>query len=249
MKQLIPALLAALCLLLASCGTSPAATLPMGTDETPVESEASESTGPWAPTGEQMQKENAVTDLLNESGEGYSYRIPQLNCQTQDAELINTAISDELMPLVDEAHTAQAQGYDPTCVEIGWESHWCGDVLVLLTHSAYPNDCAYHQVYCFDRITGARLTNAQILDLCGVTQAEFEAGAADAAERCFRSIYPDTMGDDALWQEQLEWTRSAENVNADMMMYPDENGKLMLLSPIGSLVGASYYEHSYPFAG
>ena len=113
MKQLIPALLAALCLLLASCGTSPAATLPMGTDETPVESEASESTGPWAPTGEQMQKENAVTDLLNESGEGYSYRIPQLNCQTQDAELINTAISDELMPLVDEAHTAQAQGYDP----------------------------------------------------------------------------------------------------------------------------------------
>ena len=82
----------------------------------------------------------------------------------------------------------------------------------------------------------------------GVTQAEFEAGAADAAERCFRSVYPDTMGDDALWQEQLEWTRSAENVNADMMMYPDENGKLMLLSPIGSLAGASYYEHSYPFA-
>ena len=120
-------------------------------------------------------------------------------------------------------------------------------MLVLLTHSSYPNDCAYHQVYCFDRITGARLTNAQILDLCGVTQAEFEAGAADAAERCFRSIYPDTMGDDALWQEQLEWTRSAENVNADMMMYP-ENGKLMLLSPIGSLAGASYYEHSYPFA-
>ena len=115
MKQLIPALLAALCLLLASCGTSQVATLPMGTDETPVESEAPESTGPWAPTGEQMQKENAVTDLLNESGEGYSYRIPQLNCQTQDAELINTAISDELMPLVDEAHTAQAQGYDPTC--------------------------------------------------------------------------------------------------------------------------------------
>lgn len=153
MKQLIPALLAALCLLLASCGTSQVATLPMGTDETPVESEAPESTGPWAPTGEQMQKENAVTDLLNESGEGYSYRIPQLNCQTQDAELINTAISDELMPLVDEAHTAQAQGYDPTCVEIGWESHWCGDVLVLLTHTSYPNDCAYHQVYCFDRIT------------------------------------------------------------------------------------------------
>ena len=24
-----------------------------------------------------------------------------------------------------------------------------------------------------------------------------------AAERCFRSSYPDTMGDDALWQEQL----------------------------------------------
>lgn len=96
-------------------------------------------------------------------------------------------------------HTAQAQGYGPTCVEIGWESHWCGDVLVLLTHSSYPNDCAYHQVYCFDRITGTRLTNVQILDLCGVTQAEFEAGAADAAERCFRSIYPDTMGDDALW--------------------------------------------------
>ena len=190
MKQLIPALLAALCLLLASCGTSQVATLPMGTDEMPVESEAPESTGPWAPTGEQMQKENAVTDLLNESGEGYSYRIPQLNCQTQDAELINTAISDELMPLVDEAHTAQAQGYDPTCVEIGWESHWCGDVLGLLTHSSYPNDCAYHQVYCFDRITGARLTNAQILDVCGVTQAEFEAGGADAAERCCRLRHP-----------------------------------------------------------
>ena len=28
---------------------------------------------------------------------------------------------------------------------------------------------------CFDRITGTRLTNAQILDLCGVTQADYEA--------------------------------------------------------------------------
>ena len=54
MKQLIPALLAALCLLLASCGTAPAATLPRGTEDPPVESAAPESTGPWAPTGEQM---------------------------------------------------------------------------------------------------------------------------------------------------------------------------------------------------
>ena len=70
MKQLIPALLAALCLLLASCGPANVATLPMGTEDPPVESAAPESTGPWAPTGEQMQKENAVTDLLNESGAG-----------------------------------------------------------------------------------------------------------------------------------------------------------------------------------
>ena len=42
--------------------------------------------------------------------------------------------------------------------------------------------------------------------------------------------------------------RKCQCRNADMMMYPDENGKLMLLSPIGSLAGASYYEHSYPFA-
>ena len=46
--------------------------------------------------------------------------------------------------------------------------------------------------------------------------------SADAAERCFRSIYPDTMGDDALWQEQLEWTRSAENVNAKLIFIPSK---------------------------
>ena len=100
-------------------------------------------------------------------------------------------------------------------------------MLVLLTHVP-PNDCAYHQVYCFDRITGTRLTNAQILDLCGVTRAN-QGGAADAAERCF---HPSIR---TPWAT-MRSGRSSSNGRAapkmsDMMMYPDENGKLMLLSP------------------
>lgn len=57
MKQLIPALLAALCLLLGVLRHVPCRHAPHGgRTKRPSKAEASESTGPWAPTGERCRR-------------------------------------------------------------------------------------------------------------------------------------------------------------------------------------------------
>ncbi len=197
-----------------------------------------------------LSQEEPILDTSTVLPEYYSYHLPQINCETADALAINQEIRENFGTLIDEGCAEADQGYMPVCHGIDYEYHWFEDILVLRVWSSYPNDCNYYSVWSFDRLTGTRLTNADIFALCGVDTENFVNQARAAVADEFYSGFPAEHWEDvdrSVYADLVEWSQSEENINLDMRCFPAEDGSLMLISKIGSFAGASSYEHIYPY--
>ena len=195
-----------------------------------------------------LDKKDPITDMFGDSEENYDFHVPQLNCETKDAEKINKEIDEFFGKEARDGFEADRDGHRPMFYEIDYKYHWYGDVLVLIAWRVTDNDFHEYRVYNIYRVTGNRMSNEGILRMLKVPKEEFLAGAAKGAEAFYRSYYPEeTMGGESLYQEELDFTVSPENINFDMMMFPSKDGKLMLLSKIGSLIGSCYYEQIYEY--
>ena len=208
----------------------------------------------YQPTGIQIpDPQDAVTLLYDEAGTdafdtSYIFRVPQLRCKTPDALRINEEITEEFGGIVEEMRDILAQNCSVYCYRIDYEVFRCEDYLALLVYSEYPNDCVYYRVYTIDCVTGARVTNSELLSYVGVHEGEFLTLAKKRAVEVFDEKYAGMSADmlDSAAAEQREFSASDENINTDMRMFLDEDGRLMLISAIGSLAGASSYEEIYP---
>ena len=58
-----------------------------------------------------------------------------------------------------------------------------------------PNDCIYYLVYNFDATTGDEVTNAQLLAIRGISQADFEARLVELCKDQLVSQYGDIVPD------------------------------------------------------
>lgn len=208
----------------------------------------------YQPTGIQISEPQIAVTLLydeagmDESGTSYSYCVPQFLCKTPDATRINEEIAEEFGGLAEEMRDTMAQGCSVHCYNINYETFLHGDYLALLVYSEHANDCVYYRVYTIDCVTGTRVTNSQLLSDIGVHEGEFLTLAKERAVQVFDEKYAGMSADmqDSFVIEQREFSASDENINADMRMFLDEDGRLMLISAIGSLAGASSYEEIYP---
>lgn len=196
-----------------------------------------------------LDKEDPVFELYSEKKEDfYEYHVPQLNCGTEEVRELNRHIEDVFGKAAREGIEAGMNGINTGCYEIDYTVHWYGDVLVLILWKQYSNDFREYEVCSISRVTGCPMTNDDILKMLKIDPADLIFGARKGAEAYYRDYYPeDTMGGDSLYQEELDWTLSEENINMDMRMFPAEDGRLMLISRIGSLAGAEYYEQIYAF--
>ena len=109
---------------------------------------------------------------------------------------------------------------------------------------AWDNDMNQYSVYLYDTANGTRLTTAELLAQMGVDETAFLAAVRQAAAERFDGNYAGITGDfDDSLAERRAWTLSDDNINIDVMVaYPDENGQLHVVLPIGSIAGADAYE-------
>ena len=107
------------------------------------------------------------------------------------------------------------------------------------------NDCTNYGVYSFD-LGAKQVDNKTLLKLAGVEEAAFLAQAKQRAEQVFRAKY-EWAQEDALFADRLAYTIDDAQINLEMRMYLDDTGALLLISDVGSLVGANMYTEVYPF--
>ena len=188
---------------------------------------------------------NEAFDYTDGGSSGhYTYRVPQLEADTEGAASINGAIEREYGPFVEEALACKDGGYSISCAYIVWETHQYGDILSLVMSCAWDGDVNQYSVYLYDTDSGTRLNTAELLAEMGVDETAFLDAVRQAAAERFDGNYADCTGNfgDFL-AERRAWTLSDDNINMDVMVaYPDEDGQLHVVLPIGSIAGADAYE-------
>lgn len=239
MKKFLTMLLAAAMLFtLAACSTTqnPAenGTQGDGQDVTPVE----------APRITELYNEDFdYTDGVGNSGH-YTYRVPQIEADTQGAEAINKAISDEYSPIVDGVLETVADKVSLSCLYVAWESYQYKNILSLVVSCGWDADIIHYIVYLYDIASGKQLTTADLLKTLNVDEQAFLEAVRRAADAKFDAQYGAIAGGDMdeFLTERRDWTLSDENINIDVRTYADGAGKLHVVLPIGSIAGADSYE-------
>ena len=139
MKKFLTMLLAAAMLFaLAACGTAP-----NGTDNNNTQDDHQ------AETTDTSYETPQITELYNEdfdytdgvgNGGHYTYRVPQIESDTQGAEAINKAISDEYGPIVDSVLETVADKVSLSCYYVAWESYQYENILSLVVSCGWDSD-------------------------------------------------------------------------------------------------------------
>ncbi len=239
MKKFLALLLAsAMLFTLAACGTTPNSTgndtQGEGQDITPVE----------APQIAELYNEDFdYTDGVGNAGH-YTYRVPQIEADTQGAEAINKAIADTYGPIVDGVKESVSEKVSLSCLYVAWETYQYENILSLVVSCGWDADMDSYNVYLYDIASGQQLITEDLLKTLNVDEQAFLEAVRRAAADKFDTQYGAIAGGDMdeFLTERRDWTLSDENINMDVRTYADGAGKLHVVLPIGSIAGADSYE-------
>ena len=237
MKQILTLLMTAtMFFTLAACGTTPNwvdNTQSNEQDVIPVET----------PQITELYSEDFdYTDGVGNSGH-FTYRVPQIEADTQGAADINKSIEETYSPIVKEVLDNVSGGFSLSCLYVTWETYQYSDILSLVVSCGWDGDVNSYNVYLYDIAGGKQLTTADLLSALDVNETAFLDAARQIAAEYFDAQYSDIPegADDAL-AERRDWTLSDDNINMDVPTYADAAGKLHVVLPIGSIAGAEAYE-------
>lgn len=245
-------LLFTLILSLCACGeVSPAPAESAAPSETPVPVESPELSETPVPVEAEppVVPEDIVITAYENSGDytdslgnefRYSYRIPAINADTEDALRLNSLISEQLMSVVNEELSAMVDGVSLVTVNVDFSFYVNGGIVSLLCKADSPNDFYSYWVYNYDAESGREFTRSDFLAREGLTEEELVSLAISACEAKFIEAFGG-FPQDSFYEEQYARTIDPAGYGEDLMLYYGENGALSIVAPIYSLAGASFY--------
>ena len=186
------AVVLAVALLLTGCG---------GTQSSPsaAADQSSDSSRSTASTAVQTTQKERITDQwsLEKTVRGemigvmkLSIHVPQLVCDSPDAAALNEELAAmyaaEYMDYESDPDAEVPQSEDCAQVEIGWDAYWYGDCVSLVMRSHDYEDAPwYYSGWCFDFVTGKRLTTAELLQRMGLDPDEVQTQVYRQAMQAF----------------------------------------------------------------
>ena len=236
---------------LAACGTTPnEADNNNNNEQNDHQAETSDTSYEAPQITELYNKDFDYTDGVGNSGH-YTYRVPQIEADTQGAEAINKAISDEYSPIVNGVLENVSDKVSLSCFYVAWESYQYESILSLVVSCGWDADINSYNVYLYDIASGQQLTTADLLKALNVDETAFLEAVRRAAAAKFDAQYGAIAGSDTdeFLTERRDWTLSDENINMDVRTYADGAGKLHVVLPIGSIAGADSYEQVLTLEG
>ncbi len=201
-----------------------------------------------------------VYDLVNDAKEwtkvseysgreikySYSYRIPQINIDSEDANKLNQEIQDEYLKEYNEMKEAfNKYGNPGGCWKIEYAYHINGDVVSIVMASFWDGDSVQRTAYNIDAKTGKEVTNAELLNKKGITESEFPSKLSNILTEELKEMY--TPSEEQLsyrgsspiefYNNQYKKTTSLENCSVDNDMYLNKNGQLCVIAKRYNIAG------------
>ena len=190
---------------------------------------------------ETCSDEGSYTDGTG-NGEAYSYHVPALVANSDDAETINSAIEDKFGSAVEENKKNMQDKLSLYIRGVSWKTYWHDSVVCLVIKAEYDaSDYVDYGVYSYDFASNTAVTNAQLFDMAALTEDEFLTKAREEVGKAFDSANSEIKDSFDGYDDLRDWTLSDDNINADMMTYIDGDGALTVIAPIGVPAGSGWY--------
>ena len=122
-----------------------------------------------------------VEDLLSEEGTAkvqddfeieYSYHVPKLLIESEDAQKINEEISQSVGQLAKDSLRYIEEGVFPNSLEISWKVYEHEDIIFLVILDGYKEAASEYQVYGYNVKEGKRVGNDEVIQSLGLTEEE-----------------------------------------------------------------------------
>jgi len=184
-----------------------------------------------------------------------SYHIPKINLDMPGAKEINQYIEEDFQ---DTIKIAEKVPDYPEWRAVSWEANLNGEVLsLIIKKESSMTDYQKTSVYNLDVASGNQLTNEELLKVAAISEDEFlkklrKAATIEVDKGIYDFFYEDSYYDEMdieakqrIFAEFLSLRRDTiadSNINLELPMYLDENGKLVTVTEIGVLAGGGTYE-------
>lgn len=180
----------------------------------------------------------------------YTYHVPLLIEDTEDAKKINDEICERFGTVVEQQLRCMEGGFSLWSLNVEWHAYWHDSRLFLLIRAELDADCTDYAAYGYDFETGRRVTNEDILRSLGVSEEEYLRNLHEKVQFMFEDMYKSVpqsrrkaMGYDELLEKTLAWA------DMDQPMLIDGGGNVITIVKIASAAGAGWYYHlATPFA-
>ena len=213
--------------------------------EVPTVPAEPEPADPRSLLGEVDAVERTVT-FDDGSTRRYSYALPCILADTEGARAINADVEGRFGDVfrIAKEHDDEDGSFDVDALE--YRSGVWEDVLTVIVTEEMSYAWTDYAVYCYETSTGRWLTTAMLLERMGISEEEFLDVCRETFRQTFINQYRESVWTDEElekygYHEALEQADSDRYVNMDLMAYPDANGRLVVIAPIVSLVGAGLY--------
>lgn len=202
-------------------------------------------------------KEIVYSSYSNFSSE-YSYSIPYINIDSDDANKINREIEEYYKPLIEEELEHEAEGRSVTMISIKYNAYINDNVLSLvISHEFDVVGCIYYKVYNLDIYNGNIITNSDLVKAKNMTESEFIENLKEIHKDKFVNIYgskeeyvarfynsteSEKQENSEEYEIQFGRTTSSDNCSIETPIFLNDDGKISVIVNIYALVGGdSYY--------
>ncbi len=193
-----------------------------------------------------------------EHKEYFTYHIPQLSDETEDAKAINQKILDLYEDMAKSLETAD-ENYDESISGVSYQTIWNDSLLSLVIEAAYMySDIVEYEVFNYDFQSGTVVTNADLIEMAGMSEEEYiktlryaAAVEADKTTDEMSVMQEEAYGEDLtdemlqLWNAEAIHLRaktiSDQYINMDTPLYMNANGNLEAIARIGVMAGSGWY--------
>ena len=177
------------------------------------------------------------------------YYLPRVIGYSETTISLNEDIQSQFGTIIEQSIAQVDNGEHLDYDSVYWEQYVMGDILAILV-SAYGPAGELHAVYYYDPTTDTRLYARDVLAALGYDEQMYLDGLLEETLEAFDLYHygatEEELNSDEYWA-CLDWTMSADNINADRPFFVDEYGDVIAYVQVETLYGTCW-KVVYPFS-
>lgn len=179
------------------------------------------------------------------SGGLYTYRIPQIDIESEDAEKMNEEIKEKYGEYYNEAIKHIEEGFSITG-EVDYKAYVNGDILSVVAYRTVHDD-VFYSTYNININTGKKVENKELLEMKGLNEEMVEKEIIAYMEEIVKSAKYEEMTESEIKeiQEYLLKEVYETKIDENSQFYLSNENHLCVVANEYVMAGAGKYERLY----